>query len=79
MLSQETMAFRRARGAILRLVRRRRLAILVGVSLVIPAAWIQLSGRYDAWWVDGLSLVLGATGIAIVWTGVTGACPDWID
>ena len=28
---------------------------------------------------DGLSLVVGATGLALLWTGLTGASPDWID
>jgi hypothetical protein len=73
------MPMRRVRGAILRLVRRRALAIAVGLALVLPAAWVEFSGRFDAWWVEGLALVIGATGLAILWTGVTGAAPDWID
>jgi len=73
------MALRRLRGVILRLVRRRALAIAVGLALALPAAWVELSGRFDAWWVEGLALVVGATGIAILWTGVTGAAPDWVD
>jgi hypothetical protein len=70
---------RRVRGFILRLVRRRRLAIVAGVALAAPAAWLELSGRSDSWWVDGLSLICGATGLALMWTGLTGAKPDWID
>ena len=73
------MAVRRARGAILRLVRRRPLAIAVGVAMVTPAAWLQVSGRSVAWWVDGMGLVLGATGAALMWAGLTGPRPDWID
>jgi hypothetical protein len=76
------MALRRLRGAILRLVRRRRLAIIVGLALALPAAWVEFSGRaviYDAWWVDGLALVVGATGLALFWTGLTGGSPDWVD
>jgi hypothetical protein len=73
------MALRRVRGALLRLVRRRRVAMTAGALLVAPAAWIQISGRFDAWWIEGLSLVLGATGIAVFWTGLTGVPPDWID
>jgi hypothetical protein len=70
---------RRLRGVVLRLVRRRAAAILIGLALVVPAAWIEFSGRVDAWWVDGLALVVGATGLAIFWTGLTGVSPDWID
>ncbi|MBW8862973.1 MAG: hypothetical protein JF601_11495, partial [Acidobacteria bacterium] len=47
--------------------------------LIVPSAWVEFSGRYGAWWQDGLALVVGATGIAIFWTGVTGIAPDWVD
>jgi len=70
---------RRVRGLLLRLVRRRAAALAVGAALALPAAWLEWSGRYDAWWVGGLSLILGATGIALLWTGLTGVPPDWID
>jgi hypothetical protein len=73
------MALRRARGFLLRLVRRRAASILVGLLLAVPAAWVEFSGRFGAWWVEGLSLVVGATGLAILWTGLTGPSPDWIE
>jgi len=73
------MELRRVRGTILRLVRRRPLAIAVGLGLAAPAAWLEFSGRYGEWWIDGLALVVGATGVAILWTGLTGASPDWIE
>jgi hypothetical protein len=73
------MALRRARGMILRLVRRRALAILVGLALALPAGWIEFSGRYGAWWAQGMALVIGATGLSILWTGITGPSPDWVD
>jgi hypothetical protein len=70
---------RRARGILLRFVRRRVPAMTLGVALVAPAAWIELASPYDAWWADGLALVLGATGIALMWTAVTGPRADWMD
>ena len=73
------MALRRVRGLVLRIVRRRAVAAAIGLALALPAAWVEFSGRYDAWWIEGLSLVVGATGIALFWTGVTGAAPDWVD
>lgn len=73
------MPFRRARGVLLRLARRRSVAIIVGVSLAAPAAWLEFNGRYDAWWADGLALVAGATGVALIWTGLTGVAADWVD
>jgi hypothetical protein len=73
------MALRRMRGVVLRLVRRRGLAMAVGLALAAPAAWVEVSGRFGGWWVDGLALVAGATGAAIFWTGLTGVAPDWVD
>ena len=72
------MTVRRARGVVLRLVRRRRLAVLVGAALVVPAAWLEFSGP-GVWWLDGLGLVLLASGAALIWAGVTGPKPDWIE
>ena len=73
------MAVGRARGAILRIVRRRPLAIAIGVACAAPALWLESRGGSGAWWVDGLGLVVGATGVALLWTGLTGARPDWIE
>ncbi|HEX7559920.1 MAG TPA: hypothetical protein VF386_12020, partial [Usitatibacter sp.] len=50
---------------ILRLVRRRLLAIVIGLALAAPAGWIEFGGRDRMWWVEGLALVVGATGLAI--------------
>ena len=68
---------RRSRGALLRLVRHRRLAMILGLALIIPSAYIQFGSRVDAWWLEGFSLVAGATGIALFWSGLTGVSPDW--
>jgi hypothetical protein len=68
---------RRARGVLLRFVRRRLLSAAVGLALTIPSAWIEFSGRADAWWMDGLALIAGATGLALLWTGLVGVAPDW--
>jgi hypothetical protein len=73
------MAVRRARGAILRLVRRRSAAIAAGAALAAPAAWVEFGSRSSAWWLDGLALLAGATGAALMWTGITGLKPDWTE
>ena len=64
---------------LLRLVRQRRAAIAVGVALAAPAVWLEFGSHVDAWWIDGLSLILLATGLALIWTGLTGVSPDWVD
>jgi hypothetical protein len=73
------MVLRRARGALLRLARRRGLAAIVGVSMLAPAAWVEFGSRSWPWWVDGLSVVIGATGAALISVGLTGPREDWID
>jgi hypothetical protein len=73
------MSLRRLRGALLRFIRRRPAAIAVGLLLVIPSAWIELSGSASSWWMDGVALVAGATGAALVWTALTGISPDWLE
>ena len=49
------------------------------VVLVVPAAWVEFGGRDAPWWLQGASLVVGATGLALFWTGLTGPSPDWVD
>jgi hypothetical protein len=73
------VVLRRARGLLLRLARHRVAATLVGIFLIVPAAWLEAASPFDAWWIDGLALVLGGTGIALLWTGIAGVRPDWID
>ena len=73
------MAYRRVRGALLRLVRRRGLSMTIGAAMAAPAAWVEFSGRYSSWWIEGAALILGATGLALFWTGLTGLSPDWIE
>ena len=81
MLSHDTMSpfLGRARGAVLRLARRRTRSIVVGLLLALPAGWVQFLGRSGSWWIQGVSLVVGATGVALLWTGLTGPKPDWMD
>jgi hypothetical protein len=73
------ISLRRVRGGVLRLIRRRPFAIAVGLALLVPSLWVELSGRSSAWWTGGVTLVAGATGAALLWTGLVGARPDWID
>jgi hypothetical protein len=69
----------RGRGIVLRVVRRRRLSLALGILLAVPAAWIELGARIGTWWSDGAALIVGATGLALVWNGIVGASGDWID
>jgi len=73
------MTLRRVRGTLLRFVRRRTASIIVGLVLAAPSAYLEFSGRYGAWWINGLNLVLCATGLALIWTGLAGVRADWVD
>jgi hypothetical protein len=70
---------RRARGALLRLVRRRAWSMGLGLALAVPAAWVEFGMTNASWWLEGGSLVVGATGLALFWTGLTGPSPDWME
>ena len=71
---------RRLRGVFLRLAFARRLATGIGGLLLAPAV-VVLAGDYawETWITDGLGLVMGATGVALVLAGLGGRKPDWID
>jgi hypothetical protein len=65
---------------VLRLVRERTSAIAAGAVLLVPSLAL-LAGDYpwESWVTDGAGLVLGATGVALVFAGVAGRRPDWVD
>lgn len=71
---------KRARGALLRLALRRPVAVTVGLALAVPAAVVVI-GEYvwESWMTDGLVLVLGATGVALIAAGLGGRRPDWVE
>ena len=71
---------RRVRGALLRLVWARRGALVTGILLVSTALWLlAFDLPWETWLSDGFSLVLGATGAALLIAGLGGRRPDWID
>ena len=75
-----TAMLRRARGALLRVVYSRRIGAAVGGALT--AAFLALRLGEFGWESrvsDGLGLVLGATGVAMLLAALGGRRPDWID
>ena len=71
---------RRVRGVFLRVSFNSRLAGAIGGLLLAPAVLV-FAGDYawETWITDGLGLVMGATGVALVLAGLGGRRPDWID
>ena len=71
---------RRTRGMVLRLAMRRTPALVAGLVLLVPATVIAVGDYgWESWLTDGLGLIGGATGAALVVTGLTGRRADWID
>lgn len=74
-----TRPARRVRGVLLRFVRARWPAVALGAVLLAPAALLWLEQyAWETSYTDGLALVLGATGAALIVAGITGARPDWV-
>ena len=71
---------RRTRGLLLRVALSRAPALAAGVVLLVPATVVALGDyAWENWVTDGLGLVVGATGGALILTGLAGRRPDWID
>jgi hypothetical protein len=71
---------RRLRGWLIRLVFNRTLSMVLGLILLTPALWLFFGDyKWETPITDGLELVLGATGAALLFAGVGGRRPDWID
>ena len=73
-------SLRRLRGVLLRLVFARRSAAIVGgvftatfvILRVVPFTW-------ESWLTDGIGLLLGSTGVALLVAAVGGRRSDWTD
>src|SRR5258706_11699389 len=71
---------RRLRGWLIRLVLNRTLSMMLGLILLTPALWLFVGDyKWETPLTDGLELVLGATGAALLIAGIGGRRPDWID
>jgi hypothetical protein len=71
---------RRVRGGVLRLAQARVAAGVVGAILIFfSVTLLMLDFSWESWASDGLGLVLGGTGAALVRTAISGHRPDWIE
>jgi hypothetical protein len=71
---------RRLRGRLLRLVFNRTLAVFLGLLFAAPALWLLIGDySWETPMTDGLGLVVGATGAALLLAGLGGRRGDWVD
>jgi hypothetical protein len=75
-----TVTGRRVRGWLIRLVLNRAASVVLGLILLVPALWLRFAEyRWETPITDGLGLIVGATGAAILFAGIGGRRPDWVD
>lgn len=71
---------RRARGLLLRVAFARGAAGAAGVVLLAIFGVLRVFDfSWESWVSDGVALVLGASGAALLLAAATGRRPDWID
>ena len=59
---------------------KRPIAIALGLALTLPAGWLMVGEfRWESPVTDGLALVCGATGVALLLAGLGGRRADWIE
>jgi len=69
---------RRLRGALLRLAFNRPAALVAGMACAGGAVWLAtIDAPWESWVSDGLGLIAGATGAALILVALGGRRPDW--
>ena len=74
------LLIRRLRGAFLRLAFNRPAAFVAGLACAGGAVWLAaIDAPWESWVSDGVGLVAGATGAALILVALGGRRPDWVE
>ena len=74
------LTINRARGSLLRLVLYRRGAVFIGFTFAASSlSLLVFDYTWESWLSDGIGLIAGATGVALLLAGLQDRRPDWID
>ncbi len=72
------MGSRRLRGFVLRLAYRQKLALVFGMICLAGAFWLSTSDySWEGPFFSGFGMIVGATGMALVFMALSGRQPDW--
>ena len=72
------MGSRRLRGLVLRLAYHQKFALMFGVFCLAAAFWLATNDySWEGSFSSGFGMIIGATGVALVFMALSGRQPDW--
>ena len=72
------MGSRRLRGLVLRLAYHQKFALVFGVIFLAVAFWLAVNDySWEGSFSSGFGMIIGATGMALVFMALSGRQPDW--
>ena len=72
------MGIRRLRGLLLRLAYHRKFALVSGAACLVGAFWLAANDySWEGSFSSGFGMIIGATGMALVFMALSGRQSDW--
>ena len=74
------MGTRRLRGLLLRIAYHRTFALVSGAACLVGSFWLSANDySWEGSFSSGIGMIVGATGMALVFMALSGRQPDWED